>query len=99
MANDLKEEDDEENEASNFKKPVRNPVRGSHGWGNENTPTSTPSTQGIPRGAAGRFTKQATTLPAEGNTPSAGTKSQALNRVMMIENPMLHNTVGGGNGM
>ena len=39
MANDLKEEDDEENEASNFKKPVRNPVRGSHGWGNENAPT------------------------------------------------------------
>ena len=54
---------------------------------------------GLPGGATGRFTKQATTLPTEGNTPSAGTKSQALNRVLMGGNPMLNNTSGRGNGM
>ena len=62
-------------------------------------PTSSPSTLGIPRGAAGIFIKQATTLPSEGNTPIAGTKSQALHRVLMGGIQMLHNTVGGGNGM
>ena len=54
---------------------------------------------GIHRGAAGRFTKQATTLPAEGNTPSAGTKAQALHRVLIGGKPILQNTVQGGNGM
>ena len=54
---------------------------------------------GIPGGAAGRFTKQTTMLPAEGNTPSAGKKSQALHRVLMGGNLMLQNTLGGGNGM
>ena len=77
----------------------RNPVGVSHGWGNENAPTSTPSTLGIPGGATRRFTKQATTLPTEGNTPISGTKSQALNMVLMRGSPMLHNTVGGGNGI
>ena len=38
-------------------------------------------------------------MPAEGNTPSAGTKSQALQRVLMGGNPILKNTVEGGNGM
>ena len=54
---------------------------------------------GIPGGAAGKFIKQETTLPAEVNTPSAGTKSQSLHRVMMVGNPMLQNTVGGRNIM
>ena len=40
-----------------------------------------------------------TTLPAEGNTTRAGTKAQALHRVMMGGNPILLSTVGGGNGM
>ena len=48
---------------------------------------------GIPRGAVEIFTKQATTLPVEGNTPSAGTKSQALHSVLMGGNLMLQNTV------
>ena len=79
--------------------PERNPVGVSHGWGNENAPTSTPSTLGIPGGATRRFTKQATTLLREGNAPIAGTKSQALNMVLMRGNPMLKNTIGGGNGI
>ena len=46
---------------------------------------------------AGRFTKQATTLPEEVNKQNAGKKSRALHRVMMGENTILHNTIGGGN--
>ena len=95
MANEPEEDEEEEYVAGNYKQPERNPVRRSHGWGNENTPTSAPSTMGIPGGATGRFTKQATTLPTEGNTPSAGTKSQALNRLLMGGNPMLQNTTMG----
>ena len=38
-----------------------------------------------------------TTLSAEGNTPSEGKKSQELHRVLMGGNPILQNTVGGGN--
>ena len=38
-------------------------------------------------------------LPEEGNTPSAGTKSQALHRVLMGGNLMIHNIVRGVNGM
>ena len=99
MTNEPKEDEEEENAAGNHKQLARNPVRGVHGRENENAPTSSPSTLGIPRGAAGRFTKQATTLPAERNTPSAGKNAQALHRVLMGGKPMLHNTVGGGNGM
>ena len=40
---------------------------GSQGWENENEPTSSKSTLVICGGAAGRFTKQATTFPEEGN--------------------------------
>ena len=99
VANKPKEDEEEENAAENRKQPARNPVGGSHGWGNENAPTSAPSTLGIPGGAAGRFTKQVTMFPAEGNTPSVGAKAQALHRVMMEGNLMLYNTVGGGNRM
>ena len=99
IANKPKEDEEGENASGNRKNLERNPVRGSHGWGNENAPTSAPSMLGIHGGAAGRFTKKATTLPAEVNTPSAGTKEQALHRVLMGGNPILQNTVGGGNGM
>ena len=54
---------------------------------------------GDSRGAAGRLTKQATTLPEEGNAPRAGTTAQELHRVMMGGNRMLQNSVRGGNGM
>ena len=99
MANYPKEDKEEEYAAGNLKQLERNPVRGSHGWGNENALTSAPRKLGIPGGAAGRFTKQATTFPAEGNTPSSGTKEHALHRVMMGGNLMLQNKIGGGNGM
>ena len=85
--------------AGNCKQPERNRAGGSHGWGNENAPTSSPSKLSIPGGATGRFTKQATTLSAEVNTPSAGTKAQALHRVLMGENLMLQNKIGGEDGM
>ena len=47
-------------------------------------------------GVTGRFTKQATTFPVERNKPSAVTKARALHRVLMGENPILQNTIGGG---
>ena len=72
MANKTDEYEEEENAAGNCKQPARNPVGGSHGWGNENAPTSAPRTMGIPGGAAGSFTKQASKLPAEDNTPGSG---------------------------
>ena len=74
ITNKLEEYGEEENAAGNFKQLARNPVGGSHGWVNENALMSPPSMMGILRGAAGRFTKQVTTLPVEGNTPSAGKK-------------------------
>ena len=58
-------------------------------------PTSAPSTLGIPGGVAGRFTKQVNTFPAEFNTPNAGTKSQAVHRIMIGGNLMLYNIYGG----
>ena len=58
-----------------------------------------PSTLGILGGAARIFTKQATKFLEEGNTPSAGTKTQALHRVLIRGDLMLHNTVGEGNGI
>ena len=70
---------------------------GNQVWENENELTSPPSTMGIHRGEARIFTKQATTLPEEGNKKSAGTKAQALHMVLMGENPILKNTIGGGN--
>ena len=84
-----KEDEEKENPAVNHKQPARKPVRGSHGWGKDNAPMSPPSTLGITRGAEGRLTKQATTLPAEGNKPSAGTKAQTLHRALMGGNLML----------
>ena len=99
MANDPEEDEETENLAGNAKQLVRNPVGGSNGWETENSPTLAPSTLGIPGGAAGRFTKQATTLPSEVNTTSAGTKAKELHRVLMGGNPMLQNKVGGGNRM
>ena len=60
---------------------------------------SAPRTLGIPRGAAGSLTKQATTLPAEGNAPRTGTAAQELNRVLMGGNRMQKNTVRRGNVM
>ena len=98
MSNEPKEDEQEENAAGNFKHPERSPIGGSHGWGNKNVPTLAPSTLGIPGGAAGRFTKQATTLPAEDNTPSAGTKVQTIHRLMVGGNLMIKYKVGGGNG-
>ena len=74
-------------------------VRGSHGWENENATMLAPNMLGIHGGMSGRFTKQATTFPAERNTPSAGTKEQAIYRFMMGENPILKNPVRGGTGM
>ena len=95
LANEPEEDEEEENAAGNRKQPERNPVGGNQGWENENTPTSAPSMLGIHRGAAGRFTKQATTLPEEGNTPNAGTKARALHRLLMGGNHILQNTIGG----
>ena len=52
---------------------------------------------GIHGGVAVRFTKQETTLPGEGNKQNEGTKARALQRVLMGENAILQNTIGGGN--
>ena len=51
---------------------------------------------GIHGGRVGRFTKQATIFPKEGNKQNTGTKSRALNRVLMRENLILQNPIGGG---
>ena len=72
-----KEEEEEEYAARNRKQPARNPIGGNQGWENENEPTSAPSTLGIHGGAAGRFTKQATTLLEEGNKQNSGKKSKS----------------------
>ena len=99
MVNNPEEDEEEINAAGIRNQPARNPVKVSHGWGNENAPTLAPRMLGISGGAAGRFTKQATMFPAKGNTSSAGTKSQALHSGMVGVNGMIQNTVGGGNGM
>ena len=75
IANKPKEEEEEEYAEGNRKQPARKPVGGNQGWENKNKPTLAPSTLGIHGGAAGRFTKQATMLPEEGNKTSARTKS------------------------
>ena len=98
-ANDPKEDEGEENTAGNRMRLARDPVGGSHGREHENFPTSVPRTLGILGGAAGRLTKQATTLSEEINAPRSGTTAQELHRVLMGGNQMLHSTVGGGNGM
>ena len=67
------EDEEEDNAAGNCKQPGRNPIGVSHGWGKKNMPTPAPQTLGILGGADGRLTKQATTLPTEGNEPRAGT--------------------------
>ena len=64
---------------------------------NENELTLGPGMLGIHGGRAGRFTKQATTLTEEGNKQNEGTKARALHRVLMGENPILQNPIGGGN--
>ena len=78
LAKKTEEEEEEEYAPGNRKKPARNPVGGNQGWGNKNELTSAPSTLGIHGGVAGIFTKQATTLPEEGNKQNAGTKPRAL---------------------
>ena len=99
VSNEPEEDEEEENAAGNRKQLSSNPAGGSQGWENENAPTLAPSTLGIHGGATGRFKKQSTKLPAEGNKSSAGTKARSIHRVLMGGNPILHNTVGGGNGM
>ena len=90
--------------------PARNPVEqatgevetifsGGNGWGNESVPPSVPHTLGIPRGASMMITQQATTLPAGGNSPMAGTTAQNIHRLLIGGNPTLNNTVVGGNRM
>ena len=76
LAKNPEEDEEEENTAWNCKQLARNPAGGSQGWEKENAPTLAPSTLVIHGGASGIFTKQATTLPAERNTPRIGTKSQ-----------------------
>ena len=97
IANEPEEEEEKEYAARNYKQPTRNPVGGNQVWENENNPTSAPSMLGIHGRAAGRFTKQATTLPEEGNKQNPGTKARAIHRVLMGENPILQNIIGGGN--
>ena len=97
LPNKPEEEEKEEYESGNHKQPERNPIGGNQGWENENEPTSAPSTLGINGGRAVRFTKHATTFPEEGNKQNAGKKAKALHRVLMEENPILQNTIGGGN--
>ena len=96
-ANDPEEEEEEENSEGNHKQPATNPIGGSRGWENGNEPMSAPRTLGIHGGRAGRFTKQATTLLEEGNKQNSGIKARALHRVLMGENPILQNKIGGGN--
>ena len=60
------EEKIDRNVEGNCSQPARNHVGGVHGWGNENAPSSAPRTLGIPRGADGRLTQQATKLSVEG---------------------------------
>ena len=67
--------------------------------GNGSAPASVPRTLGIPGGADGRLTQQATMLPAEGYAPRAGTTAQDLHRALMGGNLTLHSTVVGGKGM
>ena len=98
-ANDLEEDEEEDNASGNRKQPARNPAGGGHGWGNENAPILSPHTLVIPVGAAGRLTKKATMLLAEGNAPRSGTTAQELHRVLMGGKRVIQNTVGGGNGM
>ena len=77
----------------NHKQLERNPVGEYEDWENENEPTLGPSTLYIHGGWAGLFTKQATTLPKEGNKKNAGTKARTLNRVLMGENLILKNPI------
>ena len=99
IENETKEEKEEENTAGNCKQTERKPVRGNQGWENENAPTLAPRTLGIHGGAAERFTKKATTFPAEENTPLARTKARSLHRLMIEGKPILKNTIGGVNVM
>ena len=74
------------NAAGNHKQPARNPVGGNQDWENEKEPKSAPSTLGIHGGAAGRFTKQATTFPEEGNKKNAGKKQEHYTWCLWEEN-------------
>ena len=56
---------------------------GGNGRDNESAPPSAPRKLGIPVGAAVMIVQQATTLPAGGNAPMAGTSSQNLYRALM----------------
>ena len=97
ISNKPEEEKKEEYASGNRKQPARNPVGGNQVGEKENEPTSALITLGIHGGAEGRFTKQATTFPEDGNKTSAGTKSRELHRVLMGENPILQNTIEVGN--
>ena len=96
-SNEPEEEEEEQYTAGIRKQPARNPIGGNKGWENENEPTWGPSTLDIHGGRAGQFTKQETTFPEEGDEKNAGIKSRALHRVLMGENPILQNPIGGGN--
>ena len=52
---------------------------------------------GIPRGVAVRPTERATTFPAGGDAPKAGTTAQDLHKEMMGGNRTLQSTVMEGN--
>ena len=52
---------------------------------------------GIPRGVAVRPTERATTFPAGGDAPKAGTTAQDLHKAMMGGNRTLQSTVMEGN--
>ena len=56
---------------------------GGNGWGNKSAPPLALCTLGIPRGAVMMITQQATTLPARGNAPMAGTTAYNIHRVLM----------------
>ena len=109
-ANKRKEEEAKDNLARNCMQRARNPVEqatgdvetifvGVNGWGNESAPPLAAHTMGITGDAAVMITQQATTFPAGGNAPMAGTTLQNLNKALMGGNPTLHNTVVRGNGM
>ena len=108
--NERKEEEAKDNLARNCTQRARKPVEqatgevetifvGVNGWGNESAPPLAAHTMGITGDAAVMITQQATTFPAGGNAPMAGTTLQNLNKALMGGNPTLHNISLGGNEM
>ena len=76
LGNEPEEEEEKKFAAGNLKQPARNPVGGNQGLENENEPTLDQSTLEIHGGAAGRFTKQVTTLLEEGNKKAQEQKQE-----------------------